>query len=282
MSESPLVTVNILSFNRKDELRHTLQKVYEQDYKNIEVIVVDNASSDESPKMVKNEFPDVILVQLEKNVGIAGWNEGFKIAKGEYVLVLDDDAYPEKDAILLAVYELKNKANVGIVALNIYNIYKDNIDRFPGGWLPQTNIVRCYWNYFVGCAFIIRFGLFINNLFPISYFICFHEIPITRYVFQSNYSILYDKRIRAYHINQVLQVDNPLKECYHFRNMLNFLLWNFAIPFNLFYGMRVSIYFLFRSIRRNWFKFYLGSFSYQNKNLQGYSLRKMDKKKERF
>ena len=89
MNEQPLVTVNILSFNRKDELRNTLTKVYEQDYKNIEVIVVDNASSDGSPEMVKNEFPKVQLIQLEKNIGIAGWNEGFEIAKGEYVLVLD-------------------------------------------------------------------------------------------------------------------------------------------------------------------------------------------------
>ncbi len=70
MNENPLVTVNILSFNRKDELRNTLTKVYEQDYKNIEVIVVDNASSDGSAEMVKNEFPEVQLIQLAKKY----WN----------------------------------------------------------------------------------------------------------------------------------------------------------------------------------------------------------------
>ena len=53
---NPLVTVNILSFNRKDELRITLTKVFEQDYKNIEVIVVDNASTEVSPEMVEKEF----------------------------------------------------------------------------------------------------------------------------------------------------------------------------------------------------------------------------------
>ncbi|RJP62305.1 MAG: glycosyltransferase, partial [Ignavibacteriales bacterium] len=68
----PLVTVNILSYNRKDELRNTLKKVYEQDYKNIEIIVVDNASSDGTHEMVKSEFPEVKLIQLEKNIGIAG------------------------------------------------------------------------------------------------------------------------------------------------------------------------------------------------------------------
>ncbi len=48
MENNPLVTVNILSYNRRDELRNTLNKVFEQDYKNIEVIVVDNSSSDGS------------------------------------------------------------------------------------------------------------------------------------------------------------------------------------------------------------------------------------------
>ncbi|MEO8232502.1 MAG: glycosyltransferase, partial [Ignavibacteriota bacterium] len=64
MNDNPLVTVNILSFNRKDELRNTITKVYEQDYKNIEVIVVDNASSDDSAEMVRTEFPEVQLIQM--------------------------------------------------------------------------------------------------------------------------------------------------------------------------------------------------------------------------
>ncbi|HSL90776.1 MAG TPA: glycosyltransferase [Ignavibacteriaceae bacterium] len=71
MNENPLVSVNILSYNRKDELRNTLQKVFEQDYKNIEVIVVDNASNDGSDDMVKQEYPDAQLIQLKKNIGIA-------------------------------------------------------------------------------------------------------------------------------------------------------------------------------------------------------------------
>ena len=72
MSIQPLVTINILSYNRKDELRHTLTKVFEQDYKNIEVIIVDNASNDGSSQMVEKEFFGVNLIKLNKNIGIAG------------------------------------------------------------------------------------------------------------------------------------------------------------------------------------------------------------------
>ena len=99
MNHRLFVTVNILSHNRKNELRHTLTKIYEQDYKNIEIIVVDNASSDGTPIMVETEFPEVKLIKLYKNIGIAGWNKGFEVASGEYILVLDDDSYPGSDTI---------------------------------------------------------------------------------------------------------------------------------------------------------------------------------------
>lgn len=56
MDLNPLVTINILSFNRRNKLRNTLIKVYKQDYKNIEVIVVDNASSDGDSEIGENSI----------------------------------------------------------------------------------------------------------------------------------------------------------------------------------------------------------------------------------
>ncbi len=48
--------------------------------------------------MLGEQYPSVRVVRLEENIGIAGWNKGFEIAKGEYILVLDDDSYPERSA----------------------------------------------------------------------------------------------------------------------------------------------------------------------------------------
>ena len=153
MSDNPLVTVNILSFNRKDELRNTLTKVYEQDYKNIEVIVVDNASSDGSSEMVKSEFPEVQLIQMTKNIGIAGWNEGFKVAKGEYVLVLDDDAYPAKNAITLSLDEFESDDTLACITLNLIDV--NTKDFYCGNWLPKDKKNRMVWPVFIGCGFIV-------------------------------------------------------------------------------------------------------------------------------
>src|SRR5437660_9897280 len=96
----PTVTVVFLVYNRRDELRTSLrQTLFESDYDPalVDVIVVDNASTDGSADMVRAEFPHVRLIVRDRNVGVSGWNEGLAAARGGYVLALDDDCYLPPD-----------------------------------------------------------------------------------------------------------------------------------------------------------------------------------------
>ena len=64
------VSVVIVSFNTRDLLRECLQSVFrESGSLRVQVIVVDNASTDGSPRMVEQEFPDVLLMRSEVNLG---------------------------------------------------------------------------------------------------------------------------------------------------------------------------------------------------------------------
>jgi len=192
MNDQPLVTVNILSFNRKDELRNTLTKVFEQDYKNIEVIVVDNASSDGSAEMVKTEFTSVQLIQMKKNIGIAGWNEGFKVAKGEYVLVLDDDSYPETNSIEAALFALSENTDVGIIAFNIFNTKLNKSE--------TTTLENNSPHYFVGCGAMIR-KVYLDQVgyFDDLYFIYYNEVDLSIRMLKKGYKILYLKESFVIH-----------------------------------------------------------------------------------
>jgi len=186
MNEEPLVTVNILSFNRKDELRNTLTKVFEQDYKNIEVIVIDNASSDGSVEMIKNEFPLVQLIQMKENIGIAGWNEGFKAAKGEYVLVLDDDSYPITNTIRIGINKLMNENKIGIIACNIVTgSQSDFLSSYHSSDLEKPV------NSFVGCGAIIRTSVFKSvGGFESELFLYFHEVEIALRIVDAGWEIV--------------------------------------------------------------------------------------------
>lgn len=102
----PVVTVVILAFNRKETLAITLEKItsaLEYPADRLEVIVVDNASEDGTPEMVARDFPRATLLVNEKNIGVAGWNRGFKMGRGDFFLILDDDCYLTGAALKRAV-----------------------------------------------------------------------------------------------------------------------------------------------------------------------------------
>jgi len=252
---NPLVTINILSFNRKEELRQTLTKVYEQDYKNIEAIVVDNASSDGTQQMVKTEFPDVNLIELKENIGIAGWNKGFEVAIGEYVLVLDDDAYPDKNSINQSIIQLKKDLSIACITLNTIDLNTNNTNRTS--WLPMESINECYWPIFVGCAAFFRKEYFENNPMPPDYFIYQHELPVAAKIYNNGYKIYYSKKNIAFHYYKDENKYNLLADKFAFKNNLNFISTYLPFYLSIFYWLQSVLFYFSRSINKKWFLEYL-------------------------
>lgn len=95
------ISVSIVSFNTKDLLRKCLNRLQSQKSKEkINIWVLDNNSSDGSVLMVKNEFPDVKLIESYKNLGFArGQNQILRQIKDEYVLILNPDTEFDDNAI---------------------------------------------------------------------------------------------------------------------------------------------------------------------------------------
>jgi GT2 family glycosyltransferase len=89
------VSVAILSCNRREELGVTLRGLLEQGPVWGEILVADNASSDGTPEMVRREFPAVRLIETGGNLGVAGLNQAYRAARGDWVLSLDDDSCPD-------------------------------------------------------------------------------------------------------------------------------------------------------------------------------------------
>ncbi len=97
----PLVSIVIVNFNGSDLLRSSLKSVLSQMYRPIEVIVVDNASVDNSVAMLAERFPDVKVIRCEKNLGYAqGNNVGVRAANGEVILLLNNDAVVDGQMIV--------------------------------------------------------------------------------------------------------------------------------------------------------------------------------------
>jgi len=109
------VTIAILNYQRRDMLRRALQAARAQRYAPLELLAIDNASTDGSQEMVREEFPDVHLVALPENVAAAARNDGVRAAKGEIVFTLDNDVLlstPDDVARGVAAFERHPRAAV--------------------------------------------------------------------------------------------------------------------------------------------------------------------------
>jgi GT2 family glycosyltransferase len=111
---SAAVSIAILNYQRRDALRRALEAARTQRHA-VEILAVDNASTDGSAEMVRDEFPDVRLVRLPENVAAAARNVGVAAAKGDIVVTLDNDVLfdtPDDVGTALRVFERHPRAAV--------------------------------------------------------------------------------------------------------------------------------------------------------------------------
>lgn len=101
MGEKPLVSVIVPLYNYEKYIGYCLQSILNQDYSNIEIIVVDDASTDRSCKVIKKyESDNVKIIRFKKNRGYSSAkNEGIVNSKGEHLVILDADDMLTKKSI---------------------------------------------------------------------------------------------------------------------------------------------------------------------------------------
>lgn len=106
MQPPPLVSIIIVNCNGRGFLKGCLESIYNQSYSDFEMIFIDNGSTDDSVQYVRENFPDVIIIENKGNLGFArANNQGMGIAKGKYIALLNNDTVVDGDWIknLIAV-----------------------------------------------------------------------------------------------------------------------------------------------------------------------------------
>lgn len=106
-----LISLVIINYNNKAYLQKCMTSILNQDYKNIEIIFIDNESKDGSYEFMKRQYSnrDIILIRNQINNGYAGAaNQGIKLSKGKYVMILNPDIIMEEDFIQ-KMYEFIDK-----------------------------------------------------------------------------------------------------------------------------------------------------------------------------
>lgn len=137
-SQKPLVSVIIVSYNTRDYTVKAMQSALNsRGFKKgeIEVIMIDNNSPDDSVEYTKKHLKDVIVVANKQNAGFGGGNnQGAKIAQGKYLLLLNPDAFLEKDSLRIMVDIMEKRSD--IVSVGPQLRYTDGSMQQSCGYLP--------------------------------------------------------------------------------------------------------------------------------------------------
>lgn len=196
-----LVTIIIATYNYGSFIIDALNGIKKQSYPDIEVIVMDDASEDNTEALVKSwqnenihRFSDFIYLKLPRNCG-AGWayNMGFQISKGEYVVIHDADDISHAEKIKKQVKFLESNPNTSMVGTG-YWTFKDSISEAKSGsqWLSfhAEGIERSYKKYLRHC---VAYGTLMLRASMLEELIgCFKAIPVGNDMFFVNNVVNHD------------------------------------------------------------------------------------------
>lgn len=119
-SSTPLVSIVIVNWNGLQDTKLCLKHTGEQSYSNIEVVVVDNGSTDGSLNYLR-EYKGIKLVENYKNLGFTGGHiAGYNALKGEFVLLLNNDAVMDRDYVKNAVKTMRADKSIGALGGRAY------------------------------------------------------------------------------------------------------------------------------------------------------------------
>lgn len=188
-----------LNFDRLVETRHSVERLREllAGRDDCEFIAVDNGSSDGTGDYLDNQGDFLTPVRLPDNRGIAGYNAGFERARGDIILVLDDDSHPADGATLdTLIARLDEHPELGVIACRI----EDRSGARVWSWhLPRADAAGSSMA-FVGCGFAIRRELFRSiGWYPAEFFLYQNEIEVALRVRLAGYGIHYDPACRVIH-----------------------------------------------------------------------------------
>ncbi len=142
-NNEPFVSIVILNYNGKDYIENCLSSVLAAKYSNFEVILVDNASTDDSIAIAQNMFgkdPRINIVKNKRNFGFSGGNNiGFEKCKGEYVAFLNNDTIVDSNWLSYLVDALENDETIGLAQSMILMIDGERIQ--TAGWLFSDYLV---------------------------------------------------------------------------------------------------------------------------------------------
>ena len=215
MKEIGIIVVN---FNGEHLLKECFDSIFSQTYKNFDVFMIDNNSSDNSLAFIKEDYPNVKIISLKNNIGY-GPADNLVIKKllkkrYKYILTLNNDIKFSKDFIKKQIEIMKKDSQIGVLGPLIYNypkrgkknsVYESyGMMDFKVGApksIKDINISRTYEvDSLIGCSFLVRREVYEKiGFFDEEFFMYWDDYDFLQRVKKAGFKIKFVPKIKLYH-----------------------------------------------------------------------------------
>lgn len=218
---TPSVAIILVNWNGLKVTQQCIQSLNAVTFSSHQVIVVDNASEDHSAEILANDFPDIVLLKSDTNLGFTGGNNlGFRYAleKGyKYILMLNNDTIVEPDFLNHLVLYMESHPNTGAIQPRIHFEHDRSLiwnggsyhAAWPGFFYTpgvhrkpiEKHLQLKQVDWITGCAFLVRAdilrktGLLAENMFMYS-----EDVDLSMRIKALGYTLAYHPQSVIYHI----------------------------------------------------------------------------------
>ena len=279
-------TINYKKFSDTIECMNSIKKITYPEY---ELVVVDNCSRNESVKRIKSQFPEVKLIESDRNLGFAGGNNlavEYGLEKGyEYILLLNNDTTVRDDFLERLLDVASGNEDVGIVGATILSPQSEKI-LFRGAKINWLNVAATlkgnnrrpdephsepdffHTGFVTGACMLIKSEVFKKiGLMREDYFMYLEDLDFCAKAGRHFKLAVSNKSVIYHNIGSSTGgIDSPLSTYYVFRNKLYFIKDNYG-----FWGQTFAYvyYLLYSLIRRYTVWIIKGKFSLIKAHLSG-------------
>lgn len=254
MSNSPSVAIVLLNYNGKNYLERNIPFILQTTYSNKQIVVIDNASTDDSILFLKEKYPEIQIIGFTNNLGYAGgYNEGLKKIEADYYILLNTDVEVTPRFIEPLINLMQSNNEIAICQPKILSLehrfqfeyagaaggFMDKygytfargriLDQFENDNGQYDNDCEIFWAG--GACFAIKASVFHElNGFYEYFFMYFEEVDLCWRAQLAGYKVWFTHQSVIYHkeTNQFIK-QSPKRIHYVFRNNFICLLRNLPV-----------------------------------------------------
>lgn len=251
MMHQPLVSIISVNFNQAKVTHELLVSLERLTYKNIEVIIVDNGSTEDLLSILNDSYdiPKLEIVKSIDNLGFAGGNNlGIKKAKGDYLYFVNNDTELLPNSIQPILERFGTDPAIGVVSPKISYFSSPEIIQYAGYSSINPFTARSFaighkevdngqhnlamqTNYAHGAAMMVKKEVIDSvGMMPEVFFLYYEELDWCEQIKRKGYKIFYEPKSQIYHKESIsVGKDSPLKTYYLTRNRILFMRRNFSL-----------------------------------------------------